>query len=431
MNLLSVASLAILMTACMTQPTYTKKEQKFKKPKKAISNYEKEFSKLNVMLRKIYHNDKTKLQVASVSNATTGNLQGDIKHFLEKPLIRYLHNYSLIAYDPMYDQNRQALGAGNIHTWGEFVIVGEISQYDKAVYSEGSGIDVDGEFGSGEGFTTATASMSDGFSKSMITVDLKIKDSQGVYDKVASNTIELIQKNKSTNIGIYLNSIGLGLSKSANMKQSTDQALRLVSEYSLIQLIGRFEQLPYWKCFSPELESDQEVINAWIAEFNRSAENNYSIRLLENFLIARYDAPFVNVNNKFDNNEIRTLIAIKKYFRIKEDIFNTASFYVELQENVPYFQDINLFKDIPYEKLQKKQNRQQKRKDAVNKKTSKKKILKKNEDTERLIILTPSLNTTQHVVHHVEEDNDFFKTNKKVRVYKNIGNNQIDIGISR
>ena len=424
-----VASIGILtlMTGCVSQPKYTEKEQKLKAPKKAISNYEKEFSKLNIMLKKIYHNEKTTMQVATVNNATTGNLQSDIKHFLEKPLIRYLHNYSLIDYDPTYESYRQALGASAQHHWGDYVIVGEISQYDKSVYSEGSGVDVDGEFGAGEGYTTVSAGASEGFSKSLITVDLKIKDANGVFDKVASNTIELFQKNKTANIGIYLNAVGLGVSKNANMKQSMDQALRLVSEYSLIQLIGRFELLPYWRCFTPNLERDEDVVDSWINEFNMNAQVGTSIVKIEQVLKARYQAPYTKVDNNLDNNEIRSLIAIKKYFKIKEDVFNTAKFYVALHENVPYFQKLDLFQSISYEQIRYQPQSKVKK---VAKKPKKKKIKRINNtsNTRKLIIISPSLQNTQHVVHHVEEDDDFFRTNNSPRIYRNIGDNTINIG---
>lgn len=355
LKLVIMSSVIFMLNGCMEQPKFTEKEQKLQAPKVVVSDYSNAYKKLNIMLNKKSGTEKTKLQVATVSNATTGSLQVDIKHFIEKPLIKYLDNYAIIAYDPQYQINRNALiGPNETETWGEYVIVGEISEYDKSVYSEGSGLDVDAEFGGGKGRTTASAGMSDGFAKSSITVDLKIRNSVGLYDTVASNSIELHQKNKTANVGIYLNSIGLGVSKNANMKQSEDHALRLVSEFSLIQLIGRFENLPYWRCFEANIQEDDEVIDNWIKLFNQEYTNNQSIANIELILNRTYATPYVVVDNKLDSNEMKSLLKIREYFNIKTDNFNSSEFYVELMKNAPYFKKLNIFQSIHYEELHNK-----------------------------------------------------------------------------
>lgn len=411
----------LILSGCIEQPTYTESDKKFEAPKVIISNYSKAYRKLNIMLSNLYANEHTKIQVATVSNATTGNLQMDIKHFIEGPLIRYLDNYTVIAYDPQYQQNRQALvGPAVGATWGDYVIVGEISEYQKGFYSEGNGVDVDGEFGEGDGKTTVSAGASGGLSKSSLTVDLKIRNKTGVYDTVVTNSIELLQRNRTANIGVYLNSIGLGVSKNANMKQSTDHALKLVSEFSLIQLIGRFEQLPYWRCFTPNLTKDDEVIEDWEKYFNTAFADGRSIILIETILSKFYHAPYTIINNDLNNNEIASLLSIKEYFHIQETIFNTKDFYIALMEHIP-LEELDIFKTITYQRIPPIQKHISRPHQPVHKKQP------KSQKLPTTVILTPSISPTQNNVNNNSQDDETSEFFKKAHgIIKNNGNdNQI------
>jgi len=329
--------IGIIFTGCVTQPKFTTEEQKIKAPKIVNSNYSKAYRKFNKMMKLTPFKNLT-VQVATVKNATTGKLQYDIKHFIERPLIEFIDHMNVMAYDPEYQQNETATTGFRSRTkWADYVIVGEISQFDNGGYSEGSDIDLDGEFGGGKGLTTATIGSSDGFSKSSITVDLKVKNNNGIYLTAVSNSIELHQKNKSNSIGIFLNNIGLGVSKNASMKHSTDQALRLVSEYGLLQLLGRFYNLPYWKCFEPSMPEDYKVINAWNTEFNIALKENKTNILLESVLLKGYGLDFVKVNNKLDKNELNILKQIRKNSNIVFNDIYSSDFYIELYKNIPLF----------------------------------------------------------------------------------------------
>jgi len=336
--LISTLFISISFIGCFN-PQISQKEKIIGPPTSTNFRYDKVFKRLEkmreIMLDK---NANVMIQVESIQNATTGRLQVDIKHFIERPLIEYFRSIKVVAYDPEYELNKQKMMGIRDSVWGDYIITGEISEYGNNIYSEGRELNGDLEFGRGRGFTSLNNNFSSDYSKSYLTVDLKIKNKKGIYDtgSIASNTIFIYQLSKSNEFGFFLNNLGIGISKDISFKQSIDRALRIVSEYSLIQLLGRFDNIPYWKCFEGKLKlkEDPLVIEHWKYFFNNSKNKLLLIKMI---LKRGYRLGFINMDSNYLNKcEREVLLKIKNYYNIKYSI-KSVNFFVELYRHAPIF----------------------------------------------------------------------------------------------
>jgi hypothetical protein len=133
---------------------------------------------------------------------------------------------------------------------------------------------------------------------------------------------------------MFLNGSGIGYSKYSTLQQSKDEALRILSEYSLIQLLGRLYNVPYWKCTTPNMKSDKYVIDRVVQNFTTSKQE-MKLKLIEQ-LIGFYGFKS-KINGKISKDELQALNIISKKYKFKEKRILTPNFYRELYIYTPFF----------------------------------------------------------------------------------------------
>ncbi len=217
----------------------------------------------------------------------------------------------------------------------QLVINGAVTQFDKGIISKNRNIDFDLEFGGGDWRSDSRFSMDTSDSFSQIALDLNIfrySDRSFISGVATSNRIEIHRKRKKNRFGFFLNGSGIGYSKYATLQQSKDEALRILSEYSLIQLLGRLYSIPYWRCTTPEMEVDEYVMGDIISKFN-SSKDDMKIKLIENLVnIYGHKIP---IDGKVSEHDIETISKIAKKYNFKAKKIFTEDFYRELYLNLP------------------------------------------------------------------------------------------------
>ena len=351
------ASLLLLIIiglhGCVKQPKFTEEEKKIAKPMVNNTYFSDAFEKLNRLLF-LFNQKKYKFQVKNIENMSSDKgLPSDVKSFISTPLILHMHNMELIAYTPIYNM-REAQIAGLKYfpkmgkIFPELVIDGAITQFDKGIISENTNIDVDGEFGKGDGDSNLRMTHDRGDSISQIALDLNVfthDDRSYIAGAATHNKIEIHRKRKRNRIGFFVNGSGIGYSKYTTLQQSKDEALRILSEYSLLQLIGRLYNVPYWKCTTPNLEPDELLIQRKVNRFN-NANNNGKVKLLEE-LIGFYsyrskpkdkNRYSISSDGKLSKDELSFFNYIAKAYNFKSKKVLTADFYKEMYLKAPIFE---------------------------------------------------------------------------------------------
>ncbi len=340
--------LALLaMQGCVDQPKFTQEEQKIAIPINNNTYFTDAFKKLNKLLA-LYRQPNYKFQVKTIENMTSARqaMPMDSKAFLRTPLILHMDRLSLLAYEPIYNKY-ETQTTGHVYfptmkkVMPELVINGSITQFDKGYISESKNFDFDLEFGGGRGDTDTRFDHDRSNSLSQIAMDLNIfkyKDRSYISGVATQNKIVISRQRKKNRFGLFLNGSGLGYSKYATIQQSKDEALRILSEYSLIQLLGRLYQVPYWKCTTPNMPADKDIVDKKVAQFKR-ANKNLKIKLIERELNF-YIKPIQKIDGRLTKIESNLLHDIATDYHFNSKKILSEKFYRELYEKAPILKRI-------------------------------------------------------------------------------------------
>jgi len=333
----------IFFQACISQPKFSEEEKKIAMPINNISYYTSSFQKLNQLLT-LSKQPNYKFQVKTIENlsSATGTMPTDSRGFLRTPLILHMNALQVIAYEPIYNK-WETKTTGFIYfpkmkdVMPDLVINGAVTQFDKGIISENDNFDIDAEFGSGRGESDLRFDNDRSDDLSQIALDLNIfkyQDRRYISGVATQNKIEIHRKRKKNRFGLFLNGSGIGYSKYSTLQQSKDEALRILSEFSLLQLLGRLYQVPYWKCVTPNLKVDELIMKKKINRFNQ-ASKELKIKLIERTI--KFYGYNITIDGKFSQQEINTLKKIKEVYQLKNDIKLLSSFYEELYLAAPFF----------------------------------------------------------------------------------------------
>ena len=340
-----VPVLLVAMQGCtiVNQPKFSAEEQKIAIPIDNNSYFTGAFKKLNKLLE-LYGQPVYKFQVKTIENMTSArqSMPMDSKSFLRTPLILHMNRLSLYAYEPIYNKY-EAQTTGHVFfpnmkkVMPELVINGSITQFDKGYISNSRNFDLDLEFGAGTGDTDTRFDHDRSKSLSQIAMDLNIfkyNDRSYVSGVATQNKIVISRERKKNRFGMFLNGSGVGYSKYATMQQSKDEALRILSEYSLIQLLGRLYQVPYWKCTTHNMPVDTEIVAKKISQFT-NATKSVKFKLIERLL--KFYGKTVEMDGTLSTEELAHLEAIYQEYNIKVKDVLSSELYKELYLKLPVF----------------------------------------------------------------------------------------------
>ncbi len=341
-----------LFDGCTAFKEFSKKEQNITRPIDNNTYFTEAFERLNELLT-IFHKPLYRFQVKTVENMTSAKqaMPSDSKNFIKTPLILHMTGLEVVAYEPLYHQV-EAKTTGFLYfpdmkkSMPQLVIDGAVTQFDKGVLSKSSNFDLDLEFGSGRGDTDFRYDQDRGDDLSQIALDLSIfryKDRTYLSGVATQNKIEIHRKKRKNRFGLFLNGSGIGYSKYNTLQQSKDEALRILSEYSLIQLLGRLYEVPYWRCVIPNLEPDRRIIDKKVVFFKK-AKNKMKIKLMEQ-LIRFYKHESI-IDGVISNKELDILSQISGKYNIPCQTVLSADLYRKLYYYAPIFKE-----NIPSDKV--------------------------------------------------------------------------------
>lgn len=334
--------MSLIFSGCVMHPTFTKEEKQMAEPVQNTSEYGQAFKNLNDMIKQ-FNKPKYRFQVKKINNLTSSQdiLPLDSKSFITTPLILHMKNLRLMAYEPIFNRY-ETLTTGHVYfptmkkKLPHLVINGAITQFDKGMFSKSANLDVDLEFGNNDWESDLRADRDRSKSISQIALDLSIfkyKDRTYVPGVATKNKIEIHRIRKKNRLGFFLNGSGIGESKYSTLQQSKDEALRILTEYSLLQLLGRLYQVPYWNCVSPAMEPDPLVIENKSETFIK-AKDKVQHALIEQ-LIPLYGYKNVKIDGKLSAQEQKALLAIAQEYNFSSNKVFSKEFYEEIYRNIP------------------------------------------------------------------------------------------------
>lgn len=328
----------LLLSACgEMNPQNVDVELEKSAPEEKITSYTQALLDLGLM-SEIYDTGLMRVQSQDIADetgtsvTTGGEIQRNITEIMKSTLNYIGGNVIFIEYDPAYIQNQMVSGYSNFDdkVIPDVVITGGITEFDRGLETRGSGFnaDVEAEFtGSPKWFPSETAGVSYGDTgktgKARITLDFNLKDFQtlaGIPRMTTTNSMEVYKGLKEEELGITLFGPTFGLKGTIKKVQGRHEAVRVLVQASMIQMIGKYLTLPYWRLMGDDANPDQVVLDSISGTYYRMSSDDRVGAVQQWLILHGYDIP---ITGELDEDTTGALSAFDPAYAggVSEELF--------------------------------------------------------------------------------------------------------------
>lgn len=277
---LVIMSFSLLLVSCASMdPANIDVELKTAPPTSQVTSFTQALADLGLMTE-IYNVDVVKIQSNPIgdntgtSGATGGEIPRDITEMIKSSLNSIGGNVLFIPYDPSFIQNQMVTGYSSFDEKEipDVVISGGITEFDRGLETRGDGTDVS----AGAEFTGLPSYLPSKEIKlrygdtgktglASITLDFNLLNFKTMAGIPRMNTVNSMKVSKAMGekeLGISLFGQTFGRKGSVKKVQGRHAAVRLLVELSMIQIVGKYNGLPYWRLLGEDAEPDKDVESA-------------------------------------------------------------------------------------------------------------------------------------------------------------------------
>ena len=238
----------------------------------------------------------------------------------------------------------------------QIVLAGGITEFDKDLIEKGRELKTEvsiqkGDYGSnyshdgGAGYNAE-----EGVSR--ITLDLQLlnyKTQTYMPGIQGINSVNIRKTKLGWGVGYFFQGSGMSFQYSLKKKQGKYQALRLLVELSVLEVMGKYFDIPYWKCI-PGMPVDTAMVSRIREEFAGldDARQNMYIKMYAYF---HGETIFDRQTSSMNAAEMTRLDELMK----KNNCADRADLFVKLWETVPLNDAIKRNKDYTRELARKAQ----------------------------------------------------------------------------
>ncbi|XPV75589.1 MAG: DUF4384 domain-containing protein [Desulfovibrio sp.] len=347
MKLLLILCLPLLLVSCK-QPQIADVELKKEAPTTKQTNYSLSLRKLG-RLTKEFNTGKVRIQTTGVmddtgtSQATGGEIPFDITEMIKSAVNSVGGNIVFIPYDPIYLKNQAALKMTTLDNKmrPDIVVNGGITEFDRSLEASSAGSDFGGEFGGGQSAVGIEAGSQDRDSTSSITLDLNLIDfeSMAMIPRMqAVNTISVFKAASDTEIGFSLFGVAFGIKGSVKKIQGRHAAVRVLVDLSILEIVGKYLKLPYWKCLPSGAKPDPLVLENLREDFLYGSQVA-RVKMVQR-LLPVYGFRDIRTTGNLDSRTAQAIHAIGQAYGFSSANFND-DLYLNLFQNVPVLGEVS------------------------------------------------------------------------------------------
>jgi hypothetical protein len=188
------------------------------------------------------------IQCKNVGNETAEKgLPSDLYVMISTCVNKVGRQITFIPYDVQYVVNESVTGGNIERMFPVAVIAGGITGYDKDLIEK----ERKGELDAAWAGAQVSGKYNAGSSVARLSLDLNMLDykTQAYYPQVqASNSINLRKDKFGWSVSAYYMGSGGEFESEVKTQQGLHMALRMLVEFSTIELLGKYFRVPYWKC---------------------------------------------------------------------------------------------------------------------------------------------------------------------------------------
>lgn len=330
-----------LFTACGVNPQNVDVDLNTTLPEVKVTVFNqavRQLGKLNIIYGRgpLHVMSKPVFDRTGTSLPTKGEIPQDISEMVKSTLNGFGGEIFYIPYDPEFMLNTAQTGYS---TWGDkvlpnVILVGGITEFDRGLVTKEEGFDISGaaeELGIPMGLEFNDTRKS---SLARVTLDFNLLDFEtftGVPFIQAVNSISVHKGLGVDILGFTVYGQTLGLRGNMKKVQGRHAAVRLLVQLSVIQVLGKYQNLPYWRIL-PNSEPDSVVLDAIREEFY-SLEPADRIAKIQEFLYL-YNKD-VDISGRLDTKTQNAINAIKSEYSLQSKQPVSEEIYLALFENMP------------------------------------------------------------------------------------------------
>ncbi|MGB3068245.1 MAG: hypothetical protein WBC18_06845 [Ottowia sp.] len=212
----------------------------------------------------IYMQTRNIMDATNLSNPLVGaEIPGDITEMVRTAVNRIGARVVYVPYHPDYLVSQAQLGAKFGVTMPDFLITGALTEFDRAIAGAGRSNSVGIGFGGGNGKTELGADVKRTAIFSALALDLNLVSfsTQQMVPRIqASNAIKVLNFSSEDNASIGFYGDAFGFKLEGKYLQGRHSAIRTLVDLSVLELVGKATNTPYWRCI-PGGQPDPVVVN--------------------------------------------------------------------------------------------------------------------------------------------------------------------------
>jgi hypothetical protein len=342
--LVSILAAVAWLTGCATTENALKDAEKLLAEREAdkalpvanLSQYATALSRFGHMLNVykagdpvIYMQTRNIVDATNLSNPLVGaEIPGDITEMVRTAVNRIGARVVYVPYHPDYLVAQAQLGAKFGVTMPNYLITGALTEFDRALSGGGRSNSASIEFGQGKGNTTIGIDVKRTAIFSALALDLNLVNfsTQQMVPRVqASNVVKVLNLSTEDNASLGFYGDAFGFKMEGKYLQGRHSAIRTLVDLSVLEIIGKATNTPYWRCI-PNSKPDPVVLDNMRMAFD-SLDPKQKIGLVQ-VVLNKYGYR-ININQTLDDPTRQALQALyaNRYPQIKdENVLTWAGF---------------------------------------------------------------------------------------------------------
>ena len=306
------------------------------------TNFDKPLADLGKMTqvygKRVLIQGKDIVDFTGLSHYAGGEIPRDVTEMTKSALNAIGGNVVYIPYSPVFINNQMATGYSNFQ--GKYipdiVLSGGITEFDRGLETRGSNTDfgvttrpfnVNPSWVPGDTISV-DYNQEDQDSTARITLDfnlLDFKTMSGVARMQTVNSINVYKAVAEKELGFTIFGPSFGLKGTVKKVQGRHAAIRLLVQTSVLQIVGKYLYLPYWKLI-PEMKPDALVLERIRQDFKNLSQNDRIGEIQTCLYLKGYNVP---VTGRLDAKTQAALASFKPGYNGSRGV-NDPELYVAL-----------------------------------------------------------------------------------------------------
>ncbi len=215
----------------------------------------------------------------------------------------------------------------------DFTIEGRISQFDRNLESTSDKYRAMAAFGGGYARTDLNASTEKTSRLSRLAVSFSVFNPSGIsLPGKFGASMEVMYAKNGIDLGFAVYGNGLGYGTEATAMHGRHLALQMMTEFSVVQIIGRALNVPYWRVGASQniFTADPIVLDEWRKDYQ--SMGNLRIAFMQAQCIANGDHS-VAVTGQLDNATLAAFDRFATKYGVRNRSYPNFDLYRALEEN--------------------------------------------------------------------------------------------------